>query len=154
MSDSSTDRIEKRVELRASVSRVWQAITDHREFSQWFGADLHSPFAVGETARGKVTHPGYEHMTLEFLVTQMVPRHLFSFHWSPYDPDTDGGRTDESRTSVEFRLEEVPGGTLLVVVESGFDALPEDWREAAYARNDGGWTQQMKSIEAHIDGGE
>jgi uncharacterized protein YndB with AHSA1/START domain len=28
----SKDRIEKRVELKAPVSRVWRALTDHREF--------------------------------------------------------------------------------------------------------------------------
>lgn len=152
MSDSSTDRIEKRIELKAPVSRVWQALTDHVEFGQWFGADMEAPFTLGETARGRVTHPGYEHMTLEFVVARMKPERLFSFHWNPYNPDTDGAENDETQTLVEFTLEEVPGGTLLVVVESGFDALPEEWRHQAFSRNEGGWTQQMKSIEAHVAG--
>jgi uncharacterized protein YndB with AHSA1/START domain len=154
MSHSSTDRIEKRIELKASVSRVWQALTSHEEFSQWFGVDLQSPFALGETARGRITYPGYEHMILELVVEQMVPGRLFSYRWSPYDPDSDPGEEGEIRTLVEFTLEEVPGGTLLVLVESGFDALPDEWRERAYGRNDGGWTQQMKSIEAHLGSGE
>jgi uncharacterized protein YndB with AHSA1/START domain len=154
MSHSSTDRIEKRIELKAPASRVWQALTSHEEFSQWFGVALESPFVLGETARGQVTHPGYEHMLLELVPAQMVLDRLFSYHWSPYDPDSDPGEESEIRTLVEFTLEEVPGGTLLVLVESGFDALPDEWRERAYGRNEGGWTQQMKSIEAHLGGRE
>ena len=52
MSKSSTDRIEKRIELKASVGRVWRAITDSKEFGQWFRVNLESPFTPGEpTAR-------------------------------------------------------------------------------------------------------
>jgi len=29
-----TDRIEKRIELKAPLSRVWRALTDHREFCE------------------------------------------------------------------------------------------------------------------------
>ena len=31
-----SDRIEKQIELNASISRVWRALTDHREFGEWF----------------------------------------------------------------------------------------------------------------------
>jgi uncharacterized protein YndB with AHSA1/START domain len=37
---SSTDRIEKRVFLRAPVKRVWRAISDAQEFGSWFGLQL------------------------------------------------------------------------------------------------------------------
>ena len=37
------DRIEKRIELKAPLSRVWRALTDYREFGQWFGAKLDAP---------------------------------------------------------------------------------------------------------------
>ena len=152
MTESSTDRIEKQVELKASASRVWQALTDHEEFGQWFGVALESPFVPGGTTRGRITHPGYEHMTMEVVASHMEPERLFSFHWRPFDTDSDEGPRGETPTLVEFALEEVPGGVLLVVVESGFDALPDEWRDAAYRRNEGGWTGQMKSIEAHVAG--
>ena len=37
-SSSSTDRIQKTIILRAPRSKVWRALTDSSQFSQWFGA--------------------------------------------------------------------------------------------------------------------
>lgn len=31
---SSTDRIERQIDLKAPVARVWRALTDYREFGQ------------------------------------------------------------------------------------------------------------------------
>ena len=42
------DRVEKRMDLKASVSRVWRALTDYREFGEWFGVKLEAPFVPGE----------------------------------------------------------------------------------------------------------
>jgi len=55
---TSTDRIEKKVELRASRSRVWRAITTAEEFASWFRMNLDGEFAEGGTVRGRLTHPG------------------------------------------------------------------------------------------------
>ena len=48
-----TDRIEKTIELKAPVSRVWRALTDYREFGAWFGVRVEGPFVVGEASRGQ-----------------------------------------------------------------------------------------------------
>ena len=45
------NQIEKRIELKAPVSRVWRALTDYREFGQWFRVKLDGPFVPGQTAR-------------------------------------------------------------------------------------------------------
>jgi uncharacterized protein YndB with AHSA1/START domain len=73
------DRIEKRVELQAPVSRVWRALTDYREFGEWFRVKLDGPFVAGEVSRGHITHPGYEHVVWEAAVQKMEPEKLFSF---------------------------------------------------------------------------
>jgi len=145
-----TDRIEKRIELKAPVSRVWRALTDYREFSEWFQVKMDRPFAEGQVARGQITYPGYEHLHLEAVVQKIEPQRYFSFTWHPYavDPGTD--YSQETPTLVEFRLEETPGGTLLSVTESGFDKLPGNRRAEAFPRNDAGWAEQMKNIEAYV----
>ena len=51
------NRIEKRVELKAPISRVWRALTDFREFGEWFQVKLESPFVPGKISRGNITHP-------------------------------------------------------------------------------------------------
>src|SRR5436190_18581033 len=150
MDKPSTDRIEKRIELNAPVERVWRALTDYREFGQWFGVKLESPFVAGQAARGKITYPGYEHLTMELLVQTIEPPLLFSFHWHPYAIDPKVDYSKESPTLVEFRLEKTASGTLLIVTESGFDAIPPGRRDEAFRMNSGGWTQQIKNIEAHV----
>src|SRR5271166_1851853 len=142
------DRIEKRIELKAPVSRVWRALTDHREFGQWFRVKLEGPFVPGQVSRGQITHPGYEHVKWEAVVQQMEPERLFSFTWHPCAIDPNVDYSKETPTLVEFRLEETAGGTLLLLTESGFDKIPSDRRREAFRRNDGGWEQQMKNIEA------
>src|SRR6202011_176539 len=110
------NRIEKRVELNAPVSRVWRALTDHREFGEWFRVKIDGPFVPGQVSRGQITYPGYEHVSWEMT----------------------------------FRLEPKGGGTLLVLRESGFDAIPQHRRFDALRMNERGWTEQMKNIERHV----
>jgi len=144
------NRIEKRIELKVSVARVWRALTDYREFGEWFRVKLDGPFVPGEVSRGHITYPGYEHVQWEAVVQEMEPQRLFSFTWHPYaiDPKTD--YSQEKPTLVEFRLETTATGTLLVVTESGFEHIPSDRRAEAFHRNDGGWTEQMKNIEGYV----
>ncbi|MDB5303948.1 MAG: Activator of Hsp90 ATPase 1 family protein [Phycisphaerales bacterium] len=150
MNESSTDRIEKRIELKAPLARVWRALTDHREFGAWFGVNLEAPFVPGKSTRGNITYPGYEHLVMEVVVQKMEAERLFSFHWHPYAVDPKVDYSKEPPTLVEFRLEKTAAGTLLVVTESGFDAIPAARRNEAFRMNSGGWTQQMKNIETHV----
>jgi uncharacterized protein YndB with AHSA1/START domain len=147
-----SNSIEKHVEIQAPVSRVWQALTDHREFGEWFRVKLDGPFAAGQVSRGHITYPGYEHLKWEVMIREMVAERLFSFTWHPYAIDPDIDYSSEPTTLVEFRLEPKDGGTLLVVTESGFDAIPRERRFEAYRMNEGGWAEQMKNIETHVAG--
>jgi uncharacterized protein YndB with AHSA1/START domain len=149
-STTSTDRIEKQVLLRAPRSRVWRALTDSQAFGEWFGVKLADPFTPGARVRGAITHPGYEHLTFEITIEQMEPERLFSWRWHPHaiDPGTD--YSAEPTTLVVFELAEVADGTLLKVVESGFDGIPLERRLEAYRGNEGGWEWQMQSIEKYV----
>jgi uncharacterized protein YndB with AHSA1/START domain len=142
MNTTQSDRIEKKILLRAPQTRVWRALTDSEEFGTWFRMNLESPFTVGKTVRGRITHPGYEHVTLE----------LFSYRWHPYAVDPKIDYSKEPMTLVEFRLEKAPEGTLLTVVESGFDKIPAGRRDEAFRMNSGGWTAQIGNIQRHVAG--
>jgi uncharacterized protein YndB with AHSA1/START domain len=147
---SSTDRIEKRVELRAPRSRVWRAIATAKEFGEWFRMKLDGEFAEGRTIRGRITHPGYEHLTLDLLVERIEPERYFSYRWHPYAIDPAVDYSAEPTTLVEFRLEDTEGGTALTIVESGFDRLPLARRDEAYRMDEQGWAGQIKNIERHV----
>ncbi len=147
---SSTDRIEKEILLRAPQARVWRALTNAQEFGAWFRVALEGAFVVGAATRGRITFPGYEHMTMDLWVERMEPEHLFSYRWHPYAIDDKRDYSGEPTTLVEFRLEPVSGGTMLAVVESGFDQLPSQRRDEAFRMNDHGWSQQLGNIERHV----
>jgi uncharacterized protein YndB with AHSA1/START domain len=146
--------IEKHVELKATVARVWRALTDYREFGEWFRVAIDGPFVVGQLSRGHILYPGYEHIAWEAMIEKMEPERLFSFTWAQvryhdkarYSPDY----SNAPRTLVEFRLEKTATGTLLTVNESGFESVPDEWRGDAQRGNDGGWTEQMKNIERYV----
>lgn len=143
-------QIEKRIEIAAPVSRVWQALTDSRQFGEWFMVRMEGPFVAGQPVAGQITHPGYEHVRMGIVVKAIEPETLFSYTWHPYAVDPNVDFTKEEPTLVEFRLQPITGGTLLTVTESGFDKIPSDRRAEAFRRNDGGWAQQMKNIQTYV----
>jgi uncharacterized protein YndB with AHSA1/START domain len=147
----STDRIEKRVVLRAPRSRVWRAISNAEEFGTWFGIKLESAFGQGKPTRGKLIIPGYDHLTLDMLVERIDPERYFSYRWHPYavDPKTD--YSAEPTTLVEFRLEEQAGGTALTIIESGFDRIPLSRRAEAFRMNDQGWASQSEKLARYVE---
>ena len=148
------DRIEKQIELKVPVARVWQALTDYREFGAWFRAKIDVPFSVGELSTGHMTYPGYEHYKWHALVETMEPERLFSFRWPhPADPN-DSDYSNAPFTLVEFMLEPIDGGTRLTVVESGFGSIPADRRDQAFRKNEGGWTAQMDNINEYVSKSE
>lgn len=146
----STDRIEKRIDLRATRSRVWRAITTAEEFGTWFRMKLEGEFAEGATIRGRITHPGYEHVTVDLLVERIEPERYFSYRWHPYAIDASVDYSAEPTTLVEFVLEDTEDGTAVTIVESGFDRIPLGRRSEAFRMNDQGWAGQIKNLERYV----
>jgi len=147
----NTNSIEKSIEIKAPVSRVWRALTDHAEFGQWFGASLDGPFVPGKTTAGKITGPGCVQIQLAATVVKMETGRLFSYTWHPYPVDPSVDYSKESPTLVEFRLAESKGGTLLTVTESGFDRIPAGRRAEALRRHTEGWVAQLQNLKGHVD---
>ena len=149
---TSTDRIERTLVLRAPKGRVWRAITTPEEFGTWFKVKLEgTTFVAGRTTIGKITHPGFENLTMEMHVERIDPEDFFSYRWHPYAIDPKVDYSNEPTTLVEFRLEEVPGGTMLTIAESGFDKIPVERRAEAFRMNDKGWAGQIENIRRHVE---
>jgi uncharacterized protein YndB with AHSA1/START domain len=146
----TTDRIEQRVVLRAARSRVWRAIANAEEFGTWFRIKLEGAFIEGKPIQGKMAVPGYEHMTMEMLVERIDPEQYFSYRWHPYAIDPAVDYSAEPTTLVEFKLEEVDGGTAVTIVESGFDRIPLGRRAEAFRMDNQGWAGQIKNIERYV----
>jgi uncharacterized protein YndB with AHSA1/START domain len=156
-----TDRIQKRVLLRAPLERVWNAVSDAATFGSWFGAAFDGPFAPGKVMKGKIvptkadpdvakTQEPYAGAAIALAVDRIEPMRLFSFRWHPFAVDPKVDYSDEPMTLVTFELESVEGGTQLTITESGFDRIPTARRAKAFEMNDHGWTAQAKLIEKYL----
>jgi uncharacterized protein YndB with AHSA1/START domain len=157
----STDRIEKKILLRAPKQRVWRALADPTEFGSWFGVKFNGPFAPGASMRGVIVpttvdadvakvQKQYEGLSFEITIERMEPERLFSFRWHPYAIDPSVDYSAEPTTLVVFTLEEVAGGVMLTVTESGFDRIPLARRANAFSANEGGWAIMVKIIEKYV----
>lgn len=144
------DKIVKTIELKAPIARVWKALSDHKEFGQWFCLDIDEPFKVGQPTKATLTYPGYEGLLWEVHIKEMQPESIFAFTWHPYAVDPKVDYSTEEPTLVEFKIEKKDYGTLLTVTESGFDKLPEHRRFEAFRMNDGGWAEQLQNIEKYV----
>ncbi len=159
--NSATDRIEKKVLLKAPQSRVWEAISDSKRFGAWFGVAFDAPFAPGARMVGSLTGTTvdaeiaermkpYAGKRFEFVIERIEPQHHFSYRWHPFALDESVDYSAEPMTLVAFDLEEVAGGTLLRIVESGFDRIPLGRRADAFEANDEGWAAQAGLIEKYL----
>ena len=158
---SDTDRIVRKILLRAPRERVWNAISDSRQFGTWFGAEFTQAFVPGKSANGKIVgtrvdaevaarqqpHTG---KVFEFAIDRIEPQRLFSYRWHPYAVEPGIDYSKEPMTLVVFELEDAPDGTMLTVTESGFDRIPLERRARAFERDSEGWTAQMALIEKYL----
>ena len=150
-SRTSTDRIEKVVNLDVPRSRVWRALTDVSQFNAWFGSALTGVFTAGAEVSGKLTFRNLEYVTITLWIETMEPERLFSFRWHPYAIERGIDYSAEPTTLVSFTLEDAAGGTRLTIVESGFDAIPAGRRATAFTMNSAGWDGQVNNIQKFLE---
>ena len=145
-----SNQIEKSILLQFPRHRVWRALSTAREFGAWFGVTLDGEFTVGQPIQGKLDNTKYAHVAFEMIVETVKPETVFSYRWRPFAMETDVDYSAEPRTLVAFTLEDRDGGTLLTVVESGFDGIPATRRVKAFEMNTQGWAGQMLRIEKYL----
>ena len=161
MAETVPDAIEKQVMLRAPLARVWSAISDSRQFGSWFGVKFDGPFKSGERIVGKIApttadanvaemQKPYEGMKFDITVDRIEPQTLFSFRWHPAAIDPKVDYSTEPTTLVVFKLQEVSGGVMLTITESGFNGVPLSRRAEAFKMNEGGWSAQTMLIEKYL----
>jgi uncharacterized protein YndB with AHSA1/START domain len=158
---NASDRIEKKIILRAPHQRVWRALSNAEEFGSWFGVKLDGPFTPGATLHGTIVptiadaevaqkQKPYAGKTFDISVERVEPERLLSFRWHPFALEPGVDYSAEPTTLIVFQLEDVKEGVLLTVTETGFDSIPLARRAKAFGANEQGWSMQMKLIEKHL----
>lgn len=156
-----TDRIEKKILLRAPRERVWSAISDAKQFGSWFGVAFDAPFAEGARLTAKITpttvdaevakmQEPYAGKAFEWTVERIEPMRRIAFRWHPYAVEEGVDYSKEPTTLIEFELADAPGGILLTITESGFDQIPLERRAKAFQANERGWEFQTRLIEKYL----
>ena len=158
---ASTDRIEKRIVLRAPQAKVWRAVSDAKEFGMWFGVEFDGPFVAGARLSGKIRptkvdpevaklQEPHDGKPVEWTIERIDPIKHMAFRWHPFAIEPNHDYSKEPTTLITFDLAPVAGGTQLTIVESGFDRIPLERRAKAFTANEGGWTHQLKLIEKYL----
>jgi len=143
---ASENEIRCEMHLKASVDKVWDALTTHDGWTGWFSYGVQGKFEVGET------------LTLDFgpygealaLVSEMDPKTTFGYRWHPGE-GTPNDSNPEEMTTVRFTLEPVSDGTKLTMVETGFANVPEARRASAFEANTGGWNSELPKIVVLVE---
>lgn len=158
---SETDKIVKRIILKAPQEKVWSAISDSKRFGTWFGVEFNEPFEEGKVMIGKMTptkvdpevakmQAPFTGKKFEFVIDKIEPMRYFSFHWHPFAVDASKDYSTEPKTLVSFELEQNTEGTHLTITESGFDQIPLERRAEAFTANDGGWSKQISMVNTYV----
>src|ERR1700721_4122936 len=107
----NTDRIEKRVVLRAPLDRVWRAISDAEEFGRWFGVRFDGPFVAGaavgaaivpttvddEVAKRQEAHAGAKST---WQIVAIEPQGQFAYGWHLFQSIHDGAHKPDPQHSL------------------------------------------------------
>ena len=153
----SSDRIEKHTLLNAPLERVWEALSNSTKFGTWFGMRVDGPFVEGATVTGQIVETQvddevaamqrpYAGAPVTLRVVALEPMRRLAFRWNPLP----GTEFEDLTTLVEFTLTPQGDGTSLVIVESGFDALPDEHRDATFDGNSQGWSLQARLIGKYV----
>jgi uncharacterized protein YndB with AHSA1/START domain len=132
------DAIERQMTFELPRDTVWAAITDPDQLSRWFGSRAELDLRPGGVGSFR-----WEDLDVTTIVTVEIvePPVRFAYRWPPGGVE-EGGPT----TLVEFTLEEIPGGTRLRVVESGFSQFAPASRQG----NEFGWDAELGELRAFL----
>jgi uncharacterized protein YndB with AHSA1/START domain len=140
------DWIEREILIDASRERVWTVLTGAEHVARWFGDSAELDLRPG----GKATFGWTEHGAFQAVVGRVDPPSVFSYRWA-----RDAGAEPGTGTStlVEFTLTEVPTGTLLRVVETGFASLTASDADQAKAaeENAQGWNDELAELKQYAE---
>jgi uncharacterized protein YndB with AHSA1/START domain len=138
------DEVRRELEIRALRARVWEALTERDQLTQWF-----------PTRRAEIDlRPGgdavleWEEATAQAVVDVVEPPGRLVFRWRPMG-------LGRPYTTVSFRLEESADGaaTHLTLVESGFASLPDQIEQQSQAGNAEGWAHELEELKEHVEAG-
>ncbi len=137
-------QIQREILIDAPVEVVWRIITEPDQIVRWFSQEAElEPHAGG---RGRLRFTSGHSVQLK--IESVEPPRRFAFRWAEEKGPV--ARMDNSML-VEFTLRPEAGGTLLRVVETGYDRV--DWsdedKEKYVEEHTHGWRECLERLEEY-----
>ena len=140
------DQVEREIVIEAPRERVWAVLTQAEHIAKWLGDIAEIDLQPG----GKAAFGWTEHGTHQAVIDRVEPPDFFSYRWTNNSAAEVG---PGEATLVEFTLTEQGTGTLLRVVETGFDSLnaSEEERTSASEDHTSGWISELAELKEYAE---
>ncbi len=138
--------IRQQVVLKAPREKVWEAISTPEGWNGWFGENAQGGFQLGDT----MILDGISYA----VVVEMEAPSRFAYKWHPGEECAVDKYPESEMTTVRFLLEDHPEGTLLTLIETGFENIPEERRARCVTLNTDGWRWELGELQAYLEQGE
>ena len=135
---SIPDTIERQMTFELPREAVWAALVEPEQLGRWFGTSAELDLRPG--GEGTFTWDDLD-VTTRVTIESVEPPARFAYRWEPGGA-SEGGPT----TLVTFELEEIPGGTRLTLVESGFSRFGPESRRG----NEFGWDSELGELRVFL----
>jgi uncharacterized protein YndB with AHSA1/START domain len=135
--------ITRTIEIAAPRQRVWDALTTPELLSQWLGQEAVFEPKVG--AKGSYSWSDWGRFPL--IVEQVEEPSRLAVRWAR---SPDGELTESTSTVAHYQLDEIDGGTLLTVVETGFELLDGN-QQTSFEDNTKGWAEELGELKVFLE---
>ena len=136
--------VERSIWIAAPRQRVWRAITDPAQLEHWYapGCPWEIPaLHVGATITFHNTDTDIQRGTIDVVDP---PRQL-TLRWQP-------GQVYPATTLVTtFMLAEENGGTRVIIIEAGYESLPDDIRQQHLDETAAGYSGSLEQLKVYLE---
>ena len=143
--------IVNQIEIKASPSMVWDALTNPEMTKQYmFGCETVSEWEIGSSLLWQGTYQGKEMVFVKGYILELIPHKLLSY--TVIDPNGSIPDIPENYLTVCYELEAKAGKTLLTVTQGDFNTVAEGARRFEESSNGGeGWNPILKAIKELVE---
>jgi len=141
-----TDFIGRDIVIKAPRERVWESVKNPDGMAKWFFNSWRGDWKVG----GLVWFHFDGYGDVPAIPTEISDTKV-TFAWSRYDENTMEPTLDDLALRVTFEAEPHPEGTLLKVLETGYDNMTEADYEKEFPDHEQGWTSELAELVALVE---
>ena len=141
--------VERTIWINAPREKAWQAVTRAEHLDLWYATCCRweiPALQVGTMVKFFHKDSNSDTDILQATIEVINPLRQFTLRWQP-------DKTYPAMTLVTtFMLEEENGGTRVTIIESGYEALPDDLRQQWLDQTGVGYAGSMENLQAYLEG--